>query len=184
MVEQYQALARYNAWMNEQMYALAATLDDGDRRRDLGAFFGSLHGTLNHILWADRIWLWRFTNDATIGQSRDRDGSPIRIGMHDQMLYSDFADLRRERSATDRHIVLWAAGFTPELLAAPVRYQSMNGSPREHPLWMAVTHFFNHETHHRGQATTLLRQRGHDPGVTDFMAFLWAEMDAAPQAEA
>jgi uncharacterized damage-inducible protein DinB len=55
----------------------------------------------------------------------------------------------------------------------------MNGGAREHPLWMALTHFFNHGTHHRGQATTLLKQLGHDPGVTDFMVFLWDEMDAA-----
>lgn len=176
MVEHYQALARYNAWMNAKLYALAATLDDDQRRLDLGAFFGSLHGTLNHILWADRIWLWRFTQNPEVGQSRDRHGNPMPIGMHDQMLYPDFDDLRRERVATDRHISAWVGTLTPEALAAPIQYQSQTGGPRAHPRWMAVTHFFNHETHHRGQATTLLMQLGHDPGVTDFMVFLWSEM--------
>jgi uncharacterized damage-inducible protein DinB len=182
LVEQYRGLARYNVWMNEKLYALAATLDDADRTRDLGAFFGSLHGTLNHILWADRIWLWRFTKDAAVGQSRDRAGNPIAVGMHDQILYPDFGDLRRERAVTDGHIVEWVGNLTAADLEAPVRYASMNGGAREHPLWMALTHFFNHETHHRGQATTLLKQLGRDPGVTDFMAFLWNEMDAAAKA--
>jgi uncharacterized damage-inducible protein DinB len=177
LVEQYRQLARYNTWMNGKLYGLAATLDAAARTRDLGAFFRSLHGTLNHILWADRIWLWRFTRDPAIGQSLDRAGTAIPIGMHDQVLYEDFADLSRERAKTDRHIEEWVAGFTPETLAAPVRYSSMNGGAREHPLWMAVTHFFNHQTHHRGQATTLFKQLGHDPGVTDFMVFLWSEMD-------
>jgi uncharacterized damage-inducible protein DinB len=175
MVEQYRALARYNAWMNTKLYDLAATLDEADRGRDLGAFFGSVHGTLGHVLWADRIWLWRFTRAPDVGVSRDRDGNSIPYGRHDQVLYADFDDLRRERRATDAHIERWTAGFTEDALAAPIRYASASGGEREHPLWMAVTHFFNHQTHHRGQATTLLKQLGRDPGVTDFMVFLWNE---------
>ncbi len=177
LVAQYRALARYNTWMNAKLYALAATLDDAERTRDLGAFFTSLHGTLNHILWADRIWLWRFTRDPAIGQSRDRDGKPIEIRTHAQLLYPDFEDLRRERATTDRHIEIWVDGFTPEQLAGPIAYSSVTGGAREHPLWQAVTHFFNHQTHHRGQATTLLMQLGHDPGVTDFMVYLWEQHD-------
>ena len=80
IAEQYRWWARYNTWMNERLYAQAATLSDADRRRDLGAFFRSLHGTLNHVLWADRIWMWRFTEDATIGASRDRHGNVISTG--------------------------------------------------------------------------------------------------------
>lgn len=173
IVEQYRALARYNTWMNGKLYALAATLDPAERTRDRGAFFGSVQGTLGHVLWADRIWLWRFTKDAQVGVSRDRDGNPIPYGMHDQVLYPDFDDLRRERAATDVHIERWTGGLTEDDLAAPIRYASASRGEREHPLWMAVTHFFNHQTHHRGQATTLLKQLGHDPGVTDFMVFLW-----------
>jgi uncharacterized damage-inducible protein DinB len=177
LVDQYRGLARYNTWMNEKLYAQAATLDAADRTRDLGAFFRSLHATLGHILWADRIWLWRFTRDAEIGESRDRDGNAIPIGMHDQVLYADFDELRRERAKTDRHIEQWADAFTPEHVAGPISYANMSGATREHPLWMAVTHFFNHQTHHRGQATTLLKQLGRDPGVTDFMVFLWEQQE-------
>ena len=177
LVEQYRGLARYNTWMNDKIYALAATLEDDDRKRNLGAFFGSLHGTLNHLLWADRIWLWRFTRDPEIGQSRDRDGNPIEIGLHNQVLYEDFDELRRQRGETDRHIERWVDTFTPEQVAGPIAYSSVSGGTRKHPLWQAVTHFFNHQTHHRGQATTLLMQLGHDPGVTDFMVFLWEQRD-------
>jgi uncharacterized damage-inducible protein DinB len=179
MTEQFRQLARYNTWMNEKLYGEAAALDDEARKRDLGAFFGSLHGTLAHILWADRIWLWRFTQDADVGMSRDRDGNAIPIGMHDQVLYEDFADLRRERAKTDAHIERWVDGLDDARLAGSFSYKNMSGAVREHPLWMAVTHFFNHETHHRGQATTLLKQLGRDPGVTDFMVFLWSAMDRA-----
>ncbi len=171
--EQFQWLGRYNAWMNEKLYAAAATLDDETRRRDLGAFFKSVHGTLAHVLWADRIWLFRFTKDSAIGESRDRDGKVIPIGLHDQILYEDFDELRRERAKTDRHIQEWVDGLTEERLAGPISYGSVSAGPREHPLWQAATHFFNHETHHRGQATTLLKQLGRDPGVTDFMMFVW-----------
>ncbi len=182
LTDQYRELARYNTWMNEKIYAAAATLDDEARTRNLGAFFGSVHGTLNHLLWADRIWLWRFTEDPEVGLSRDRDGHPIAIGMHDQVLYPDFTDLRRERLATDGHIERWVDGLDDDRLAAPVRYKNMSGGTREHPLWMAATHFFNHETHHRGQATTLLMQLGRDPGVTDFMVFLWGKLDRRADA--
>ena len=175
ITEQYRWWARYNTSMNQQLYAEAATLSDADRRRDLGAFFHSLHGTLNHILWADRIWLWRFTNDPEIGTSRDGAGNVIQHKQHDQELYADFADLRRERVKTDRDIEEWADGLDAERLAAPIHYSSITAGTREHPLWMAVTHFFNHETHHRGQATTLFMQAGRDPGVTDLVAMLREE---------
>jgi uncharacterized damage-inducible protein DinB len=176
MTEQFRQLGRYNTWMNEKLYAEAAALDDAARKRDLGAFFTSLHGTLAHILWADRIWLSRFTQDADVGVSRDREGKAIPIGMHDQVLYEDFADLRRERAKTDAHIERWVDGLDDARLAGPFSYKNMSGGERSHPLWMAATHFFNHETHHRGQATTLLKQLGRDPGVTDFMVFLWKAM--------
>lgn len=184
LAEQYRWLARYNTWMNEKLYALAATLDGGERTRDMGAFFRSVHGTLNHLLWADRIWLGRFTRDAAIGESRDRDGKPIPVGMHDQILYADFDELRRERAKTDGHIEAWTRALTDTTLAAPFSYRTVSTGMREHPLWQAVTQFFNHQTHHRGQATTLFAQLGRNPGVTDFMVFLWEHRNDAPTPSA
>ena len=173
--EQYHALARYNTWMNERLYALCATLSDEERKHDMGAFFRSIHGTLNHILLADRVWLHRFTGDPALSRSLDRDGNPIPFRSLDQELYADFETLRRERAKSDAHIEAWAAGFDPAQLAASFSYRSTNGVLREHPRWQAVTHFFNHQTHHRGQVTTLLSQLGHDPGVTDLVVFLWEQ---------
>jgi uncharacterized damage-inducible protein DinB len=175
LATQFGDLARYNHWMNDRLYAVAATLADGDRKRDAGAFFGSIHRTLNHLLLTDRAWLGRITRDATIAESRDAAGAPIAIsGRLDQELYADFEQLRHERTRTDADLVAWADTLDDATLAAPIRYRTSKGEACEHPLWWAVTHLFNHQTHHRGQVTTMLSQLGHDPGVTDLIAFLRA----------
>lgn len=168
----YRAMAGYNRLMNARLYDAAARLSDEDRRRDLGAFFGSLHGTFNHLLLADRVWLGRFTGDRALGESLGEDGRPIRITSLAQELYADFARLRAERERTDGAILGWTGGLAAEDLARPLAYKTSNGTPCEHPLWQALSHFFNHQTHHRGQATALLTRLGVDPGVTDLIAFL------------
>jgi uncharacterized damage-inducible protein DinB len=159
------ALARYNRWMNDKLYGLAATLGDEARKRDSGAFFKSMHGTFNHLLLADRVWLARFTgvSDGHLG--------PGGIRSLDQELYGDFDELRRERVITDDELSAWVAGLTHERLAAPLVYMR-RGQKQESPLWWAVAHLFNHQTHHRGQITTLFTQLGCDPGVTDLFAML------------
>lgn len=161
------ALARYNRWMNEKLYACAATLSDAERKRDAGAFFLSIHGTLNHLLLADRVWLGRFTGAAVA----DGDMGPGGIRSLDQELYADFDELRRERASTDDALSRWVSVLTPERLAGPLVLHRL-GQTREVPLWWAVSHVFNHQTHHRGQVTTLLTQAGCDPGVTDLYAML------------
>jgi len=172
-VDQYQALARYNAWMNEKIYAVASALPDAERLRDMGAFFRSIHGTLNHLLLTDRAWLWRFTGDARVGGSRDAAGKPITMtGRLDQELYADFEQLRRERARTDADVTAFAAALTPERLSEEITYRTTAGVEQRHVLWWAVSHFFNHQTHHRGQVTALLKQAGRDPGVTDLIAML------------
>lgn len=165
----YQALARYNSWMNRNLYNLAAQLSDEQRRRDVRAFFRSIHGTLGHLLLTDRVQLGRFIGlDKTI--SRDTSGNPIPIKSLDQELYPDFEILRRERVATDAMIEEWTGKISAEWLAGTMRYRAMaDGGEWDVPVWVAVTHFFNHQTHHRGQVTVLLNQFGFDPGVTDFM---------------
>ena len=175
VVDHYRALARYNRWMNDRLYALCEEIPDAERKRDRGAFFRSIHGTLNHLLLADRAWLARFTGDPAKWQSRDAAGGVIEVRSLDQELYADFAELRRQRAVTDAVILAWADGLTSEALAAPLVYRTTKGDRCEHPLWQAALHLFNHQTHHRGQATTLLSQIGKDPGVTDLVAFLRAE---------
>ena len=176
VVEQYAAFARYNRWMNEKVYAVAARLSDEERKRNLGAFFRSVHGTLNHILLADRAWLGRFTRDRAVAESLDAAGNPIPMTRRlDQELYADFDQLRRERARTDDAIDAFVAGLTLDRLLAPLAYKTTVGESCEHPLWWAVTHFFNHQTHHRGQVTTLLKQLGQDVGVTDLAPMLREE---------
>jgi uncharacterized damage-inducible protein DinB len=151
----YTVMADYNEWMNQKLYALCADLPDDERRLDRGAFFKSIHGTLNHILIGDLIWLGRFTQQPFAGKLSDE-------------LYSDFNELRIERERLDRQIGTWAQNLTPAWLDAKLTYTSgLDQRTRALPHWLLVTHMFNHQTHHRGQLTTLLSQMGHDPGATD-----------------
>ncbi len=166
------ASARYNRWMNDKLYGLAATLSDESRKRDGGAFFKSIHGTFNHILLADRVWLARFQGVIVPAEFM---GPGIRS--LDQELYPNFEDLRRQRALTDDELSTWVAGLTHEKLAAPLVYMR-RGQQQAFPLWWAVAHAFNHQTHHRGQITSLLTQQGSDPGVTDLVAMLREEAAA------
>ena len=151
-----QVMARYNRWMNERLYALVGGIDDAERRRDRAAFFGSMHGTLNHLLWGDRMWLGRFI------------GKPCTVPAFGADMFADFAALSRERERTDRDILDWAGNVTADWLAGTLSYTSrVDGRSRELSRAVAAIHFFNHGTHHRGQLTTLMKQAGCDPGVTD-----------------
>jgi uncharacterized damage-inducible protein DinB len=168
-------LARYNRWMNEKLYALAASLSDEERRRDRGAFFRSIHGTFNHLLVADRVWMGRFT----AAELEPGCFGPGGIRSLDQELYADFDELRRERAATDAAICAWVSGLSADALAAPLRFER-RGTTYADPLWWSLSHLFNHQTHHRGQVTTLFMQAGHDPGVTDLVAMLRETAAASP----
>jgi uncharacterized damage-inducible protein DinB len=173
LLESYRRLAEYNTWMNETLYASCAQLSDEERTRDLGAFFRSVHGTLNHILLADHAWLLRCTRDVERYSPRDRDGNVIKVTGLDQILYRDFSELRAQRVAMDSHIAAWIDSLTDAELQGDVEYAGSRGRWR-HPLWWVLTHFFNHQTHHRGQVTTLVKQLGHEPGVTDL---IWMMQD-------
>jgi uncharacterized damage-inducible protein DinB len=170
--DQFRTLARYNTWMNSKIYALAAECTDDERKRDVQAFFGSIEGTLNHLLLADRIWMARFTGDEGSYQSRDRLGQPIPFEGLSQVLYPVFAELRHNRELLDRQIEFWSKQLNDEEASGELVYFNTTGKRVRCPLWHAVVHFFNHQTHHRGQVTTLLFQLGKDPGVTDFVAFV------------
>lgn len=165
--EIFRMMAGYNRWMNEKLYALCGELSDEERKRDRKAFFRSIHGTLNHLLLADRSWLGRFT------------GHPVRFESLAEELYADFDELRRERAKTDAAIEDFCAGLTDERLRSPISYQNVAGKTFAHPLGPAVLHFLNHETHHRGQITTLLSQLGVDPGETDVIAYYRKRANAA-----
>jgi uncharacterized damage-inducible protein DinB len=159
-VKYVQTMVTYNREMNARIYASCAKLTEDQRKRDVGAFFKSIHGTLNHLLLGDRVWLGRFVGDPFLFQSLD------------QELYGDFSTLQYERIVTDSAIDAWAASLTETSLAGDLTYVIRSSpQPQRKPLWFVVTHFFNHQTHHRGQVTALLKQQGVDPGVTDLITF-------------
>jgi len=153
----FQTLCRYNQWMNDKIYTVCETIPDAQRKADRGAFFRSMHGTLNHILLADRTWLGRFQ------------GQPVPYRSLDQELYSDFGVLRQERAKTDGDLQLWVESLTDEVLCAPFTFTSFQGQTATFPLWQLALHLFNHQTHHRGQLTTVMNQCGYDSGVTDLL---------------
>jgi uncharacterized damage-inducible protein DinB len=170
-LDNYRWLARYNRWFNERLYDACERLSDEERRRDRGAFFGSVHGTLNHLLWADRIWLRRFAAQGVTFPSLSEEVLTLPAGAsYGTVLHEDWAALREARRRLDEAIETWTRDMPPGFPVATMRYANTAGIPREHPAWRAMTHFFNHQTHHRGQLTTLLMQAGVDPGVTDMVA--------------
>ncbi len=145
MKSQYDMFAGYNAWANACIYDAAALLSDADYRADRGAFFKSVHGTLNHMLVTDRIWMKRFT------------GQGEATNQLDAILYEDFAVLRQAREAEDARIVSYLHGLSEKDLSAPFRYQRASVPDwYEQELAPALAHFFNHQTHHRGQIHGLL----------------------------
>jgi uncharacterized damage-inducible protein DinB len=153
-----QRLARYNRWQNENLYGVADTLSDAERRHERGAFFGSIHGTLSHLLWADRIWMSRLA-----GTPRPAGGIPESVS-----LYGDWSELKRERAAFDGVIVDWAERLDDDALAGDLTWFS--GAIKaevSRPKWLLLTHMFNHQTHHRGQVHCMLTQAGGKPGDTD-----------------
>jgi uncharacterized damage-inducible protein DinB len=160
-------MAHYNAEMNRRLYAAAAQLTDAQRKEDRGAFWQSLHGTLVHILWGDRQWMSRFADWA-------KPATPIKqsAGMID-----DFATLSAERVKADAAIVAWAGTVeAPWLDQDLVWFSGALQKEVRAPRHLLVTHFFNHQTHHRGQAHALLTARGLDTGDTDLFAILQAPL--------
>lgn len=153
-----QRMARYNRWQNQNLYSVADLLSDDERRRDRGAFFGSIHKTFSHLLWGDRAWMSRFTD-----VPRPAGGIP-----ESATLYPDWEPLRRERGAFDALIIDWADDLDPAWLGGDLTWYS-GAAKRElsKPKWLLVTHMFNHQTHHRGQVHSMLTQAGGKPHDTD-----------------
>ncbi len=151
-----QLMATYNQWQNQTIYQAAAKLDDTQRKENRDAYFKSIHGTLNHIVWGDLIWMARFTDEPL---------APKAVG---EDLYPDFAELCEARIALDLRIMQWADSLSQAWLDEPTTWTSkLYGMTQTVPRWVQVQHLFNHQTHHRGQIGTLLNQYGIDVGITD-----------------
>lgn len=153
-------LAAYNRWANARLYGAALAIPEADYRRSVGVFFGSLHGTLNHLLVTDRIWLKRITGTGE---------APARV---DAILFEDRAALARARVAEDVRIVATVAGFDEAALAGPIAYATTAGVPQATVLGDILLHLFNHQTHHRGHAHACCSiLTGTEPPSLDLIAF-------------
>jgi uncharacterized damage-inducible protein DinB len=152
-------MADYNRWQNRNLYGCADKLTDQQRKEQRGAFFGSIHATLNHLVWADQIWMSRFA-----GTPR-----PKATGIPDSItMYERWDDLKREREAFDETIIGWADKLESAWLEGDLTwYSGAAKAERTKPKGLLVTHFFNHQTHHRGQVHCMLTQCGVKPGDTD-----------------
>ncbi len=171
--ENYRFLARYNRWMNQRLYAACEVLTDIERKADRGAFFKSIHHTLTHLVLADKMWLVRFaTQDVGFTALRPELLAMPADADYTSDAYPDWADLKQIRDALDAAIEQWVADMPAVFLTSTMRYINTKGVQRAHPAWQAMTHFFNHQTHHRGQVTTLLTQAGVDVGVTDLIVLV------------
>jgi uncharacterized damage-inducible protein DinB len=160
MKKHFMMLAAYNAWANGCIYEAVSTLSDEEFRRDTGAFFKSMMGTLNHLLVADRIWMKRFTGEGE---------APAALNA---ILHADFIKLRAAREMEDRRIIDWVGSLSEKEVGGRFRYMTVSDmrtiSQRLAP---ALDHFFNHQTHHRGQAHMILTVLGRPSVQLDLIAF-------------
>ena len=157
--EHVRLMATYNRWQNESIYGAADTLSNADRQADQGAFFGSIEATLNHLLWGDKIWMQRFAGFPA-PKVPDISSSTGETGSWDQLC--------RERRDLDQRVLAWADGLEADDLAGDlVWFSGATGRELSKPLWILVTHFFNHQTHHRGQVHAMLTAKGARPQDTD-----------------
>lgn len=160
MVDYFQVLARYNEWANEQLYKACDRLSDEDYYRPRPAFFGSIHGNLNHILVGDRIWLGRICGQA-----------PSNLAL-DSVLYPERIELATARAKEDARILALSETWTEDALRRDLSYTNTRGEPHRTRLFLVLGHFFNHQTHHRGQVHGLLSQTGIEPPPLDLIYFL------------
>lgn len=171
-------MAAYNEWMNAKLFAAARQLPPQELMADRKAYFGSIIGTLNHIAVGDTLWLKRFAAHP----SRHPALEPIRAlrtpASLDEVLFLDIESLCNYRKMLDEIIKQWAMTLTQEDLLHVLHYTNMKGVTANKCFSSLIMHFFNHQTHHRGQATTLLCQAGIDVGVTDLLALIPDEASA------
>jgi uncharacterized damage-inducible protein DinB len=154
-------LAEYNAWANSRLYRMASQLPDALYRKDVGAFFKSMHGTLNHLLVADRIWLRRLTGSGE---------QPKRL---DAILFEDLPSLKAAREKEDERLLQFVQSSSDAAFDEPFAFRTLAGAASEFRRRDVLAHLFNHQTHHRGQAHTILTVLGvPEPDSLDLLVLL------------
>jgi uncharacterized damage-inducible protein DinB len=161
MKRHFSMMAAYNRWANLRLYEMAAALPDELYRKPIDIYFKNLHGTLNHILTADRIWMYRL-------EGKGDHPSKLNAIIHD-----DIASLRTARLAEDQRIVSFVDNLDDADFEKPWQFQTLNGTPQRKYVREILAHMFNHQTHHRGQAHAALTMLGvSEPAPLDLLIML------------
>ncbi|PKD38261.1 damage-inducible protein DinB [Methylomonas sp. Kb3] len=156
--------ARYSQWVNQRLYDACASLTDDERKRDRGVFFHSIHGTWNHLLLGDRVWLARLQDQ------------PVQYQRLDLEIYGDFGELRAAQADCDQALLDWVQGMQADDLQRRIAFRSLSaGQDKNLEVVTMLTTLLNHKTHHRGQITALLSQCGCDYGDIDFICAPFVE---------
>jgi uncharacterized damage-inducible protein DinB len=159
-IDHVRLMTRYNTWQNQSLYREADTLGDAARRQERGAFFSSIQGTLSHLVWGDQAWMHRF-------DGLDKPSGGIATSA---ALFPHWPELIETRTALDAAIIDWAARVDPAWLSGSTTwYSGSQGKDVTRPNWVQVTHFFNHQTHHRGQVHAMITAAGGKPDATDIV---------------
>lgn len=172
MLHYAQTMADYNQWMNEKLMLATEELNDQDLRGDCQSFFGSLLGTWNHIMVGDLIWLRRFASMPALPIQDVLQSNFPQPEQLDDILFADWSKFKAKRRELDQLILQICRELSVDALDESLTYQSTQGEAYENPLWLLLTHFFNHQTHHRGQISDILYRHGVKPGVTDLVAMI------------
>ncbi len=171
-IEHIALMANYNQWMNRKLYDAAGRLSDAELAQDRQAFFSSILGTLNHLALGDTVWLKRFALHPAAYRALaplETIATPTDLK---QLAFADIRELATYRAWLDQLIIDWAHSVQASHLDHRLHYHNMRGMAANKPFFSLLVHFFNHQTHHRGQATTLLTQAGVDVGDTDLLALI------------
>ena len=161
MKTHFAMMARYNSWANARLFRMASALQDELYRKEIGAYFRSLHGTLNHLLVADRIWMRRLTG---VGHHPD---------VLNAILFDDLPSLHAARVQEDGRISGFLQGLEESAFEEMSDYRTLNGTPQRQRRREILAHLFNHETHHRGQAHAILTVLGvTEPDPLDLLIML------------
>lgn len=171
-IEHIALMATYNQWMNRKVYDAASTLTHAQLTLDRQAFFGSILGTLNHLTLGDTVWLKRFAEHPANFVALAPLNGIATPGDLKQLAFANLAELSAHRAWLDQMIIDWTNSLHESHLDQRLRYHNMRGVAAEKPFFGLLVHFFNHQTHHRGQVTTLLSQAGVDVGITDLLALI------------
>lgn len=171
----FELLANYNLWINQRIYDSANKLDPEDLSKDKGAYFSSIIGTLNHILVGDIIWLKRISNHPDSFKSlklMKEFADPVSLS---EIVHPDLESLAQSRKVIDEAIINFINEISEESILSELDYINTKGNKFTKNLGFIIQHLFNHQTHHRGQVTTMLFQSCIDVGETDLLALIPSE---------